>query len=490
MLNNVLPSTLLLYLLTTTPLVNAQERIPLDSLVSLTSGNLNPNSNTTFTLPTATSLTISLSICSFSARFFVANNTDDGTREITVQEGMSTFSGQFQDGGTLIVDSTSGGGSGMIQVGASEKGPLQEHLSSFPLLGDTTSNQAILFSPPFESHNVEEPKYPNYTLPISINTRQPSSPPNFTLIVSSGSQRDQVGCILQNFTSAATASMGTVANMTTWLREASEGWREQWLIEGLSPQTNYTAFLVRDGRKISGPAHFLTKSSAFSCPLAMSLSFCPGVSYAVPLAAPAAPSTIYDESNIPQSISNGINEYMTNFTASLTTFACGRDFYSPLQMCSDCQREYRRWLCAIAFPRCGEASPTSDAAPASASSSGSRARRLFPRLLSSDSDESESRQPVSALASQPSNAPSRSPLFPSFNTSYDLLLPCIETCQSVDRACPVSLGFKCPPTSRFMSTAKQSYGVGIVDGVDDNQERLGTAGASSDIWGNVWCNGG
>ncbi|KAK1228303.1 stretch-activated cation channel mid1, partial [Marasmius sp. AFHP31] len=258
MFNDVLPSTLLFYLLSTIPLVTAQERIPLDSLVSLTSANLNPNSNTTFTLPTATSLTISLSICSFSARFFVANNTDNGTREIAIQEGMSTFSGQFQDGGTLIVDSTSGGGNGMIQVGASENGPLQEHLSSFPLLGDTTSNQAILFSPPFEPQSVEEPKYPNYTLPISINVGQPSSPPNFTLIVSSASQRDQVGCVLQNFTSAATASMGTVANKTTWLREASEGWREQWLIEGLSPQTNYTAFLVQDGRKISGPAHFLT----------------------------------------------------------------------------------------------------------------------------------------------------------------------------------------------------------------------------------------
>ena len=122
MFSGLLPSTLLFYLFTTTPFALAQERIPLDSLVSLTSQTLNSNSNTTFTLPAATSLTISLSICSFSARFFVTNNTDSATREVRVDEGMSTFSGRFEDGGTLVVDTTGGGGSGTVQVGASESG--------------------------------------------------------------------------------------------------------------------------------------------------------------------------------------------------------------------------------------------------------------------------------------------------------------------------------------------------------------------------------
>ncbi|KAL0577405.1 stretch-activated cation channel mid1 [Marasmius crinis-equi] len=489
MFRNVLPSTFLLYLLTTTPLVSAQERISFDSILSLTSQNLPSNSNTTIAIPTSSNLTISLSICSFSAKFFVTNTTDSRIVEIPVREGMAAFSGSFNDGGTLTIESVNGGGSGTVQVGVSEKGPLQEHLVNFPLLGDTTSNQALLFSPPFALQRQEEPSYPNYTLPVSIPVTQPSSTPNFTLVVSLGSQRDQVGCVLQNFTSAATASQGNVANRTNWLKDAREGWREQWLIEGLSSQTNYSAFVVQDGKKISGPAYFLTKSSSFSCPLVASLPFCPGVSYAVPLAPPTAPSTMYDGSNIPKTIVDGITQYMTNFTTSLTTFACGRDFYSPLQTCSDCQREYRRWLCTIALPRCGEASSTSTPASASAPASQGQSRRLFARLLSTR-DDSQPQQPLSALAPQPSTASSRSPLLPPFNTSYNLLLPCIETCQSTDRACPVSLGFKCPPTNRFQKMANQSYGVGIVDGIEDDQEKLGTAGASSDIWGNVWCNGG
>ncbi|KAG7085887.1 hypothetical protein E1B28_003421 [Marasmius oreades] len=489
---NFLPRTLLFYLFTVgIPLIAGQGTLTLGSLVSFTSQTLNVNSNNTFSLPNGSNLTISVSICSFTARFFITNNSDSTTINMPVTDGVGVFSGRLEQGGVLSVESE--GGSGTVQLGLSEKGPLQEHLANFPVLGDTTSNQALLFSPPYAPQPSSEPTYPNYTLPVLTPATAPSSTPNFTLVLLPSSVKTQLGCVLQNSTTTVTGSQGNVVNRTQWLRDAREGWREQLLVDGLLPQTNYSAFFIQDGKKISGPAYFVTKSSAFSCPLAASLPFCPGVSYAVPLPPPPAPSTTYDASNIPQNVSDGVTEHMANFTISLTTFACGRDFYSPIKTCSDCQREYRKWLCTIAFPRCGEAGPSSTSSTSSASTSQKRRHHLFARLADTLSLAKRKDPPppaVSALAPVPDTATSRSPFFAPFNASYNVLLPCIETCQATDRACPYSLGFKCPPTSRFIDIAKQSYGVGIVDGTGHNQERLGFAGTSVDTWGNIWCNGG
>ena len=39
-----------------------------------------------------------------------------------------------------------------------------------------------------------------------------------------------------------------------------DAWRMQWLVEGLNPQVNYTAFVVLEGTKVAGPIQFVTKS--------------------------------------------------------------------------------------------------------------------------------------------------------------------------------------------------------------------------------------
>ena len=41
--------------------------------------------------------------------------------------------------------------------------PLHKVLNELPLFGDTTSSQALLFSPPFAEPSVPVPTYPNYT---------------------------------------------------------------------------------------------------------------------------------------------------------------------------------------------------------------------------------------------------------------------------------------------------------------------------------------
>jgi calcium channel MID1 len=86
-----------------------------------------------------------------------------------------------------------------------------------------------------------------------------------------------------------------------------------------------------------------------------SLPYCPAVAYSVPLPPPQSPSTSYISTNLPSNISDPLIAYIGNFTASLLTFACGRDIYSPVQSCYDCQAAYREWACAVSFPRCAEA---------------------------------------------------------------------------------------------------------------------------------------
>lgn len=138
---------------------------------------------------------------------------------------------------------------------------MHEHLTTYPLFGDSTSNQALIFSPPFESPLPEQPpSYPNYTLPVA-NISLPTPPlsyPNFTLVVSPTSASltsfPQTGCQLSQVPSAWTA-----INQTLWLRD-EEGWRSQWLLEGLLPMTNYTVYVVQDQTKVGGPAYFNTKS--------------------------------------------------------------------------------------------------------------------------------------------------------------------------------------------------------------------------------------
>lgn len=197
------------------------------------------------------------------------------------------------------------------------------------------------------------------------------------------------------------------------------------------------------------------------------------MSYAVPLPQPPNGLPSYDASTLPTSITTPLMNYMTNFTTTLLTFACGRDMYSPLQSCADCQIAYRKWLCSVSFTRCSERSPGDNSASSSsapvATTIGSNAQR-----------------PFSALVPQATDASPRNPNMTGPGSSYTALLPCLETCTAVDRACPNFLGFRCPVV-RFNAAA--SYGVGFIDSGEEGVQGEGTTGTPQDHWGNVWCNG-
>jgi calcium channel MID1 len=133
-------------------------------------------------------------------------------------------------------------------------------LSELPFFGDTTSNQALLFSPPFQKIDKIHPTFPNFTLPAANMSQPPLPPtfPNYTLILSPTSSRLanglQTGCFLSSQNTS-----GTIANESLWARD-NEGFRTQWLMDGLTPFTNYTAFVLQNNNtKVSGPIFFATK---------------------------------------------------------------------------------------------------------------------------------------------------------------------------------------------------------------------------------------
>lgn len=248
-----------------------------------------------FALPKSNNLTISVALCSVTnppPRFFVSNSSDAGGMdrfEILLDSGQGSWTGALPDRATLAVEDV---GPASFEVGVSDQGMsllflhlelsepsvvgrIHETLPQLPFLGDTTSNQALLFSPPFDPPPYTPPTYPNYTLPpanLSLPS-PPSNSPNFTLVILATADSVSIprtGCFL-----SSQQSVGTPARKDLWLRDR-KGWRSQWFMEGLTPSTNYTAYIVQDEIKVSGPIYFATKSRSFSIyllqtPLAHSL---------------------------------------------------------------------------------------------------------------------------------------------------------------------------------------------------------------------------
>ncbi|KAF8578525.1 hypothetical protein K439DRAFT_1638739 [Ramaria rubella] len=440
--------------------------------------------------PTNAPLSVSVALCSDTQpfpKFSVINDSSAGnTWQLSLDEGIGVWNGGTAHGSQLVVSFDNGAvrSTGLVwsfEVAVSSGGPLHRTLSTLPLLGDTTATQALLFSPPFAPPVLVTPSYPNYTLPGG-NLSLPDQPPasaqsNSTLIfVPTSPLRQQASlelsssaCAIKNAASSISGSWigtngtGGVNGSTGLFLRDEEGWRSQWLIEGLRANTNYSAWIVEDGGGLGGPIFASTKSSSFDCPLAHSLPFCPLVSYAVPLPPTPDGTTSYTSSNLPSNISDPLISSLSNFTTSLLTFPCGREAFSPILTCESCANAYRAWACAVSLPRCGEI-PSSLASTLAAQPTSSKGPPLpTPALISHPS----------AVARLQENGP------------YDELLPCIETCYAVDRSCPPLFGWTCPhPTVN----ANFSYGVGFIDGFDGSEGK-GVPGVAQDRWGVAWCNG-
>lgn len=475
------------------PQTTTRLALSLDTPVTLTGKNFSSISTPVlFSLPSSSTssseVTISLALCAAASSnpplVFVSNSSDSqvvpgpngGANVFGVQIGnlgLGNFTLGLSSGSTAGVLAVYGGiSSDSLEIGVTQGStPLHAPVPHLPFFGDSTANEALLFSPPFSPPApAPQPTYPNYTLP-QANVTLPSAPssqnsPNFTLFLaplSVGlSALPQTACAIRAGVTSNTraAQSAKVLAEQLWLRDAL-GWRKEWFVGQLTPLTNYTVYAIQDETQLSGPIYFATKSASFSCQLVHALPYCPTTAYAVPLPVPSPRALAYNASNLPDSLATPLLGYITNFTTSLLTTACGRDAYSPLQTCADCQAAYKRWICSVSLPRCGE----------------------FPQT--SDSQQQQTLAvPAAALAPQPSGTPPRNAALGNVS-DYTALLPCIETCNAVDRACPVFLGFRCP-LPQF--TANASYGVGYIDSADGDVMDGGVPGVPQDQWGNVFCN--
>ena len=94
---------------------------------------------------------------------------------------------------------------------------------------------------------------------------------------------------------------------------------------------------------------FLLLLADFPCPLLYlpTSSSCPSLTYAAAL--PQTPTGLL--TSLPSNLSSSLDSYLASFATTLSTYACGRDNYSPVSSCEMCYEVYREWLCRTMIPR-------------------------------------------------------------------------------------------------------------------------------------------
>ena len=287
--DDMLPESLVCLLGAALAVAQARQELQLNQVASFSTLRL--SSRPSFSIPQQNQLSVSIALCSTSnsiPRFFLTNASnsdllaDPGPTtadafQIPLQSGQGSYTGVFPNGGILAVDTEGVNegiffdigvsiGDGMIlqiiavHMAQQFSDPIHKTLNDLPYFGDTTSNQALVLSHVFAKIDTIEPTYPNYTLPAANMSQPPppTNPPNMTLVIAPTSvglaNGPRTGCFL-----SAQRSVGNIANESSWARDES-GLRTQWLMGGLSPSTNYTAFVLQDTTHVSGPIYFTTKS--------------------------------------------------------------------------------------------------------------------------------------------------------------------------------------------------------------------------------------
>ncbi|WWC61161.1 uncharacterized protein I303_103741 [Kwoniella dejecticola CBS 10117] len=424
---------------------------------------------------------------------FSLNSTDEVP--VNVLFGL----GLHDDGVTL--DEVDVSGRLVIQMDASEDGPLNSMSSALPYLGDTTSNQALIFSPLLYSYSEAEPSYPNYTLPsaqlplVPINDLSPDSlvsgntslSENLTLyVVPTSSDNSPTTNQLEYSQCAISLAVNTTGSLAEKVIVRTEepqwstvdslaGYRQYWVIGGLEAGTNYTTWLKDQNGVWSGPIWFNTKAASFPCQLVLPTSTCPSIAYSAPLpvnsSSASTPSgDLISETSPIQSLPDDLTSLLTTnleaFSTSLSAQACGRDLYSHVSTCSDCFASYRDWLCHLLIPRCSD--------PSSDSGSGS------------DSEQTIDDTPIPAVIHRtPSQARNNGTDTYMPEYEFDELLPCLSVCNFVDRKCPVNMGFRCP---RRRQNANESYAF-VGQDAESGDGSVEGGLRSYDIYGGRWCSG-
>lgn len=155
-----------------------------------------------------------------------------------------------------------------------------------------------------------------------------------------------------------------------------------------------------------------------NCRLIYGLDFCDEVAYSVPA----------DASLDINAVKNGYDSQAQTlfepFNVAISQFNCETTRYSLVRNCTDCYNDYKRWLCAVAIPRCTSTinGMEDDIPQQSSSATAARALRAV--------NVNESRNPWIDENMNPGG--------------WIELLPCIDLCYFVVQSCPPFMQFNCP----------------------------------------------
>lgn len=176
------------------------------------------------------------------------------------------------------------------------------------------------------------------------------------------------------------------------------------------------------------------------------LPFCTEVAYAVP----ANPDSM-NSSELVKFYDDYAADAYKNFSRSLQQIPCNTTNtaqYSLVKNCDDCANDYKKWLCAVAIPRCEDFSTQDDFLQprnvASAFFNGS--------FVDSDSEFGNSTYKERLYSNSSRSTRIDEVVKPG---PYKELLPCEDHCFSIVKSCPAKLGFSCPVNGLGM---EQSYG--------------------------------
>ncbi|KAL7411356.1 stretch-activated cation channel Mid1 [Mrakia frigida] len=392
------PETCLFFLLLSTTLSFAQTILPLPSLstfnLSLTASaplvlSLNSSSSPSTVylsvslctesnlLPTilvtnATSIKIPSS--SDLLKKGTASNPKLGVWILDFDAGFASWNGTVGEGGLRVASYSSQDRlEGEIEVGLSTTAPLQTISPTLPVLADTSSTHLLLFTPVFSPPpaSAVPQTYPNYVLPPPpplsssnpVNASLPTLPPNHSFyifpssptLLNSSVSLGKSSCFVRKQT-------GRLKNVTVVEKQtrllAGKGWREMVVLEGqeLVPEEEYIVWVEKrvvggSGVELSGPIAFRMKEADFPCPLLYTspTSICPSLTYAAAL--PESETSAGLLTSLPSNLTSIIETYLASFATTLSTYACGRDNYSPVSSCEMCYEVYREWLCRSLVPR-------------------------------------------------------------------------------------------------------------------------------------------
>lgn len=175
-----------------------------------------------------------------------------------------------------------------------------------------------------------------------------------------------------------------------------------------------------------------------SCQVIFDLDFCDTVAYAVP-----SSSNFKDnDTGLAEIYDSKARTYYENFQKSLAQVACnttGEAQYSLARTCTDCENDYKSWLCTVLIPRCEDWSATDT--------------WLQPRRINeplSDGSLTYNGNVTGAFndtrRDRVAYNQSRNPFIDELISPgpYKELKPCEDLCFDIVRSCPPQLGFGCP----------------------------------------------